>query len=215
MNPELHLVETAPLPYLLSLPDTTAPPHPLLLFLHGYDEGAPLPLQGALTRHGPLAPTTSPSATREFIVVAPQLPTRGDLWHQYAEAVEEIVQEVQARHPADPERTFLTGFSYGGNGVFDLALQLPDLWVALWPVDPTRVPQRDPEKPVWFSSGEISRRQAPAFMQRLRLEELSVAGTNPGERVYTDEGQDHVGTARRAYGDERVYRWLLSLHPAA
>jgi hypothetical protein len=29
------------------------------------------------------------------------------------------------------------------------------------------------------------------------------------ERVYDDEGDDHVGAARRAYADERIYSWLL------
>ena len=214
MRPRLHLVENTPLPYLLSLPDTTATPYPLLLFLHGYDEGAPLPLRQALTRHGPLAPKSAPSATSSFVIVAPQLPTRGDLWHRYAEAVEEIVQEVQSRYPVDPRRSFLTGFSYGGNGVFDLALQRAHLWTALWPVDPTRVPPSDPGKPVWFSSGEISRRRVSAYTQRLRLEPLD-EGAELGERVYTDEGQNHVGTARLAYGEERIYRWLLERSPGS
>ena len=31
-----------------------------------------------------------------------------------------------------------------------------------------------------------------------------------GDRVCTDEGLDHVATATQAYGDERIYRWLLA-----
>lgn len=112
------------------------------------------------------------------------------------------------RHNADPARTFLTGFSFGGNGVFDLALMQPGSWAALWPVDPTRVPPQDPGRPVWFSSGEISRLRAGSFIRRLRLEPIQGAG--PGDRVYEDRGADHVGTARLAYRDDRVYRWLLS-----
>jgi predicted peptidase len=208
---EFRLVEAAPLPYLLSLPHTAPPAAgawPLLCFLHGYGEGAPLPIEQALTRHGPLAATSSPRITAEFIIVAAQLPTRGDVWYRYAAAVQEIVQQVQALHRADPRRTFLTGFSFGGNGVFDLALAQRELWAALWPVDPTRVPSADSGRPVWLSSGEISRRSARAFIQRLHLQPLHDA--EPGERVYVDQGQDHVGTARLAYQDERIYRWLLS-----
>jgi hypothetical protein len=41
----------------------------------------------------------------------------------------------------------------------------------------------------------------------LGLEESGAAG--PGERVYLDQGEDHVGTARLAYADDRIYRWLL------
>jgi poly(3-hydroxybutyrate) depolymerase len=204
-RPDPRLVESGPLPYLLSLPVHAAGAPPLLCFLHGYDEGAPMPVQQALTRHGPLAASASPRAA-EFIVVAPQMPARGDLWHRHVDAVRDIVRQVQAEHAADAERTYLTGFSFGGNGVFDLALAQRDLWAALWPVDPTRVPRLDPGLPVWLSSGEISRHAARAFTERLRLEPLE--GGEPGDRVYVDQAQDHVGTARMAFRDERIYAWL-------
>jgi predicted peptidase len=77
---EFRLVEAAPLPYLLSLPHTSPPAAgawPLLCFLHGYGEEVPLAIEQALTRHGPLAATSSPRTTAEFIIVAAQLPTRG------------------------------------------------------------------------------------------------------------------------------------------
>ena len=169
------LVESGPLPYLLSVPGSDPPPSgawPLLCFLHGYDEGAPMPAERALTRHGPLAAGSSAVAASDFVVVAPQLPARGDLWPRYAEAVEQVVRQVQAQHRADPARTFLTGFSFGGNGVLDLALEQRDFWAALWPVDPTRVPREDAGRPLWFSSSEISRHYAGAFIRRLRLEPL-------------------------------------------
>jgi dienelactone hydrolase len=165
-----------------------------------------MPIRQALTRHGPLAATASPAAA-EFIAVAPQMPTRGDVWYRYADAILEIVRQVQAEHRGDPQRTGLTGFSFGGNGVFDLALVQRGFWAALWPVDPTRVPQRDPELPVWLSSGEVSRRYHRAWMERLRMEAPHPG--EPGDRVYVDQGQDHVGTARLAYADDRIYRWLL------
>lgn len=210
-KPDLRVVASTPLPYLLSLPRGASPASegwPLLCFLHGYDEGAPMPIQQALTRHGPLAANSSSKATADFIVVAPQLPRRGDVWRQYAGDVKEIVQQVQAMHRGDANRSFLTGFSYGGNGVFDLALEQRGVWAALWPVDPTRAPQKDPGRPVWLSSGQVSRREADAFIQRLRLQPAHDG--EPSERVYVDQNQDHVGTARMAYEDDRIYRWLLS-----
>ncbi|HEY0020403.1 MAG TPA: hypothetical protein VGC13_29160 [Longimicrobium sp.] len=208
-RPEPKLIESAPLRYLLSLPRgaDAADARPVLVFLHGYDEGAPMDIHGALTLHGPLRPGNPAVAVEEFIVVAPQLPVRGDLWMRSADAVRDIVRRVQAEHGGDPRRTYLTGFSFGGNGVFDLALAQPDTWAALWAVDPTRIPPRDPGLPVWLSSGEISRRRQPGFNAMLRLES---AGTGlPGDRVYTDAGKDHVGTATLAYREERIYRWLL------
>jgi hypothetical protein len=208
---EPSLVESAPLPYLLALPAGDPPAAgawPVLCFLHGYGEAAPMPIRKAMTLHSPLHPDASPRAREAFIVVAPQMPAGGDLWHRHADSVRDIVQEVQSLHRGDPQRTFLTGFSYGGNGVLDLALRQPHLWAALWPVDPTRVPEEDPRLPIWLSSGELSRRDRAAFIERLGLETL--AGDPPGDRVYEDRGEDHVGTAALAYRDGQIYDWLLS-----
>lgn len=207
-DPGPRLVESGPLRYLLARPpDASAAPRPVLVFLHGYDEGAPADIRSALTLHGPLRAGNPAVARAGFIIVAPQLPVRGDYWLRSADEVRDIVRGVQARHGGDPARTYLTGFSFGGNGVFDLGLALPELWAALWAVDPTRVPRIDPGLPVWLSSGAISRRIQTAFTDALRLER---AGGRPlGDRVYTDQGMDHVGTATLAYRDERIYRWLL------
>ncbi|HEY7770728.1 hypothetical protein [Longimicrobium sp.] len=206
--PDLRVVEASPLRYLLSVPDG-APngPRPVLCFLHGYDEAAPTEIIEGITRHGPLRPGSDGAATRDMIVVAPQLPAAGDIWRRYADVVRDIVSRVQAEHGGDPARTYLTGFSFGGNGVFDLALCQPGVWAALWPVDPTRVPGGDPGLPVWMSSGEVSRRGEARFIERLSL---GPATDPPADRVYVDQGMDHVGTATLAYQDERIYRWLIA-----
>jgi predicted peptidase len=203
-----RVVDSAPLRYLLSVPEGGGGPLPLLCFLHGYDEAAPMDIHQALTAHGPLRPGNPPIA-RDFIVVAPQLAQAGDHWLRHAGDVRRIVAEVRETHGGDPRRTYLTGFSYGGNGVLDLGLAQPGEWAALWPVDPTRVPREDPGVPTWLSFGNLARRQKQAFIGALRLH--AAPGTAPhGSRVYEDEGQDHVGSARRAYADERIYRWLLT-----
>ncbi len=205
------LIETAPLRYLLSLP--TAPvfdggKSPLLCFLHAYGEAAPLEIHEALTLHGPLQPGSWPGAIEHFIVVAPQLPFAGDIWYRYADAVRQIVNDVQITRGGDPLRTYLTGFSFGGNGVFDLALIEPAFWAALWPVDPTQVPGNDPLCPVWVSFGEASRYRKSGFIRALGL---VPADTNiEGDRLYLDQGENHVGSARVAYRDKRIYTWLLS-----
>lgn len=214
---DLRLVDASPLRYLLSLPPDPPPVEgawPVLCFLHGYEEAAPLEIRRGLTRHGPLRPGSARQATDRFVVVAPQLPTRGDIWRRYADSVRKIMAEVQEDHGGDPQRTYLTGFSFGGNGVFDLALTQPDLWAALWPVDPTRVPNEDPQRPVWLSFGEVSRHRKEKFTRALDLKPQET--TPDGDRLYLDQGQDHAGSARLAYRDDRIYAWLLSKHlPAA
>ena len=211
VSAEQQIIDAAPLRYLLSVPHAAdaVKSRPVLVFLHGYNEGAPTDLRRGVTRHGPLR-AGNPSTVDEFIVVAPQLPEQGDLWRIWGDEVRDIVLRVQAQHGGDPRRAYLTGFSFGGNGVFDIALLQPSLWAALWSVEPTRAPERDPGLPVWLSSGELTRRRQSGFTNTLRLER---PGDEPlGDRICTDEGLDHVGTATQAYGDERIYRWLLERH---
>lgn len=207
-SPDLRIVDSVTLPYVLSLPSAAASRHPVLCFLHGYDEAAPHEIRGAVTRHGPLRPGNQSGIADRFIIVAPQLARAGDVWNRHAGEVRQIVEEVQKVHGGDPQRTYLSGFSFGGNGVFDLALTQRDLWAALWPVDPTRVPPQAPERPVWLSIGEVARHRASGFIQALGLR--PAADPVQGDRLYLDEGQDHVGSATLAYRDERVYAWLLS-----
>jgi predicted peptidase len=201
-----HLTE--PLPCVVHVP-ADAPAHglPLLCFLHGYGEAAPLPIARAVTLHGPLHADNAPLIDR-CIVVAPQLPVAGDHWHRFADAVRDIVVTVGARHDGDPRRFYLTGFSYGGNGVFDLGLAQPELWAALWPVDPTRVPPRAPARPLWLSIGECARPLRSRFDRVLELQDAATTGT--GDRLGLDRGEDHVATAASAYGDPRIYDWLLA-----
>ena len=183
----------------------------MLCFLHGYDEGAPTEIRRALTRHGPLRAGSWAGARERFIVVAPQLPRMGDLWYRYADAVWQIVTEVRRAHGGDPARTYLTGFSFGGNGVFDLALAQPDAWAALWAVDPTRVPRGSVRGPVWLSVGQAARPSKAGFVRALALRDAShTPDATAGDRLFLDEGADHVGSAALAYRDERIYAWLLA-----
>jgi predicted peptidase len=180
---------------------------PLLCFLHGYDEGAPLDIFDALSRHGPFRSLNQSTYKDRFVIVAPQLPVRGDLWNRYADTVGRIVLDEAKRFACDLRRLYLTGFSFGGNGVFDLSFAQTGIWAALWPVDPTRVPTRLITIPIWLSLGEISRLQAPSFIRILGLESAEIATS--ADKVWSDAGEDHVATATQAYNEERVYRWLL------
>jgi predicted esterase len=201
---ELLLKENDTLRYLLRRPIARREHAPALLcFLHGSDEAAPCETLRALTRHGPLR--GSARAGEGFVIVAPQLPSRAQGWLLCAEAIQDIVLHELVQHACDPTRVYLTGFSIGANGVFDLARIQPELWRALWVVDPARVPEDDISTPVWLSVGNLARRDASTFIRHLRLQPVSELS----DRVWEDIGSDHADTAQHAYSDERVYQWLL------
>ena len=209
---DLELLEGYSLRCLVRAPRTNlGAARPVLCFLHGYEEGAPAAIFNALTCHGPLHRNNPVEWIDRFLIVAPQLPTKGDVWTQFAAAVREIVLAEARRHGCNVGHICVTGFSFGGNGAFDLALEQSDLWSAAWAVDPTRVPQRPLDIPVWVSIGGAARYQQQAFVRKLSL----VTPEQGGDRIWADEGVDHVGTARAAYKDSRVYEWLLGRAPRA
>jgi hypothetical protein len=125
------LRETYALRCVISLPGRHAScsgPWRVLCFLHGDGEAADYTGPGklhkdcfaALHAHGPLRFGSSPR-TNDFIVVAPQLPGRGgDVWKDYAVSVKEILLALNEEFNADLRRTYLSGFSYGANGVFEI-----------------------------------------------------------------------------------------------
>jgi predicted peptidase len=196
-------------------------PPPLLCFLHGLGEAAPLEIQTAMSLHGPLREGNPEDMIDRMVVLAPQLPEAGDHWHRYADAVRGLVLSMTDRGGCDPARLYLTGFSYGGNGAFDLAIAHPELWAAFWAVDPTRVPVQEIRAPVFVSFGDIARAQAQLYIKRLGLapsnsdaafaEDVTVeARAGLGTHLWKDDGLDHVATARSAYRDAAIYRWLLN-----
>jgi len=206
---ELQLIEGPPLRAVLRAPAVPRPtPRPLLCFLHGHGEAAPMEIEAALTLHGPLHPQAPRDLLDRFLVLAPQLPVPGDIWHRHADEVLALAEQVGRQHGAASSPRYLCGFSFGGNGVFDLAMRQPEAWSALWSVDPTRPPDPAMPQPAWLSIGDRVRRREAEFLSNLRSRP---AGDGPnGDRVHLDQHQDHVESARLAFADRRVYEWLLS-----
>ena len=185
---------------------------PVLCFLHGNGEhGGKLTIEQALKRHGPLK---KDDATREavgerFIVVFPQLPDPGgNVWVDYADDVGEIMKVVWNEYGGDRTRTYLTGFSFGGNGVFRIASKKTGVWAALWPVDPKLKTIPRPQLPVCISLGEYSRSET-TNIKILGYQDIKETVDNSIKFVYFDYGEDHVPTATAAYRDKMVYDWLL------
>jgi predicted peptidase len=201
--------------YVVSLPDahsSDSGPWPVIVFLHGVGEAAgKIEINEAARRHGPLH-ADNESRVNEFIVVFPQLPNKGgNVWgyDKHASAVEAIREAVVSDFHGDPKRFYLTGFSYGANGVFRIANRHPNYWTALWPVDATDDFSKAPDCPIWLSYGAANK----AVNQKTRLNlKLEDAKLNPqGNRVYSYKGLDHVATARDSYCRDEVYKWLLTV----
>lgn len=176
---------------------------PVLCFLHGQGEAVPMSLERSAELHGPLSRTSWPAASEQFIIVEPQRRGVRDDWIADSNAVVAIVRKLQHERGGDAARTYLTGFSLGGNGVLDFAAAGPDLWAAFWPVDPTRLPAMTPSRPMWVSAGPLTKRNAG-------YRAAKASDTGVGAFRVSDEADDHVEAAARAYGRPEVYEWLLA-----
>ena len=125
--------------YAYSLPQNANGPVPVLCFLHGNGECIAAganddDVRRTVAIHGPLSNGCPPFVRNNFIVVYPLLTCPGgDVWINHVNSVIQIVQEMHNVHNGDPARTYLSGFSYGGNGAIDIAAVIRNgiNWAAL------------------------------------------------------------------------------------
>lgn len=214
--------------------------YPVLCFLHGNGEceresdprmvtnNRGKDINAAMSLHGPLAGAEfkpqfrffKPSATlaaKEFIIVCPQLKNPGgDCWLDQKKTVMDIVKDMHLSENGDPNRTFLTGFSYGGNGVLRIA-QEPDgvQWTAFWVVDPEMEPIAKPRQPTFLCMGPLA---APFINKYMELGFREVQEPYCGKYVYHQytmpkelpQDKYHSYTSWASYADKAIYEWLLS-----
>jgi predicted peptidase len=198
--------------------------HPILCFLHGAGENA---LDEAGNDRGIdiVANNGSPALhaaadmpfVRDFLVICPQLLRRGHWTDLHAAQVGALVDKVADERGGDRGRCHLTGFSYGGRGVFVFAHAKPGRWSSLWAVTPavqqeaTPPPARD--KRVFLHFGEpdeVVPAQAvrdfvakwpPAAGGVGRVERALLSGIPPSRA-------SHGHTPILAYMDPEPYAWL-------
>jgi len=175
----------------------------LLLFLHGSAERGDD--RSLLKHHGPLKHIDEGQAF-PFIVLAPQCPHE-DSW--LPEALSDLLDDICTRCLVDTDRMYVTGFSMGGFGTWDMAHAYPDRFAAIAPIagygdraDMARIARL----PVWAFNGARDYEGAEAS-HRAAVEALRAAGGQPRYTVYADADHDAWS---RAYADPELYQWLLS-----
>ncbi|HYV48858.1 MAG TPA: hypothetical protein VFA20_28560 [Myxococcaceae bacterium] len=189
-------------------------PRGLVCFLHGVGESA----EGAghtydrlqrLLRHGsPAALADGGSPLVEgHLVLCPQLPERRSWEQREAEWVDLLVSDALREHGggAGPLPLLLTGFSRGGEGVFQLAAASKHRWSALWAVDPALRPDTPPPPPagarvlVHHGTEQPGAEHRPAFNARIERAGGAVVAL----------AADHTQTCRQAYSDPEAWARLL------
>jgi acetyl esterase/lipase len=199
---------------------------PVILFLHGSGERGSegmdetqIGLPQAIRVH----PERWPA-----IVVMPQVPFNHHHWtdpDMMAMAMNALGAETHEFH-GDPERTYLTGLSLGGYGVWEIARDWPHTFAAIvpvcggifWSYQPQRWQQEAElpaayarvlaHTPTWIFHGENDNVVDPK-QSLLMYEALKAAGANV--RFWEYEHVRH-NVWEKAYAEPELPRWLFSHH---
>ena len=205
---QIHTFEkslTHTVDYLLYLPDAYADgkPLPLLLYLHGGGESGQ-PVERLKTKG--LPKLLEAGMALPCIVLVPQNP-HADKFFPDA-LVSALLDETIASYRIDTERVYLTGYSRGGFGAWQLAMQRPETFAALVPVAAGGLATyafRLENVPVWAFHGLLDE-TVPLSRGVEMVEALRVAG---GHAKLTVLETDHAGILELTYRDPALYSWLL------
>jgi predicted peptidase len=210
---EKQVVRTVRMDYLLFLPESYGDDPqrrwPLVLFLHGAGErGNDLEL---VKRHG-IPKVVEQMADAPFIAISPQCPPNS-MWGLHLEALDLLLNEIEATCAVDPDRIYLTGLSMGGYGTWHLAVEYPERFAAIAPICgggmwfsgfPERVCVLK-DLPVWVFHGAKDPVVPLAESERL-VDALKACGGNVRFTIYPEAGHD---SWTETYDNPEFYTWLL------
>lgn len=180
---------------------------PLLLFLHGAGErGSELSL---VNKHGP-PKLIEQGEDFPFVVISPQCPV--NQWWAMGENIvglAELIEQVYADYPIDPQRMYATGMSMGGYGTWKLAATYPKLLAAIVPVcggGERSMATALKDLPIWAFHGRDDE-IVPLIRSQEIIDELSKIGSDARLTIYDNVQHDSWSAT---YANREVYDWLLS-----
>lgn len=205
--------------------------YPLVLYLHGAGERGS-DLKSTLANPGATS-FADPDWQKDHpcFVLAPQC-AENRWWTDEGNLImlRQLLEEMKARLPIDPNRVYVTGLSMGGMGSWALISRWPELFAAAMPVcgagDPEKVPPAK-EVPVWAFHAVndtvvpiTGRIDSPLFPSccgsRVMVSALRSAG-NLNVRIteYSADFMERQGLHGHAawtpaYADREAKEWLFS-----
>jgi predicted peptidase len=185
---------------------------PLLIFLHGAGEIGNDPetlrskdpvffARGVFEREE--------TARFPFIVVTPISPERRWEPRRVVALLDQVLAETQFRFRIDPDRVYLTGYSMGGFGTFETAMEYPERFAAIVPVagggEPSKA-EKLLDVATWVFHGEVDA-TVPIPSSALVVERMRELGHR--DVIMTTFPRAGHGIVRDVYSMEMLYRWLL------
>jgi predicted peptidase len=175
---------------------------PLLLYLHGSGERGD-DLQ-RLRRNGPPALIDN-GRHLPLVVVSPQCPK--DMHWDSAQLLA-LLDKLEEKFSIDPARIYVTGYSMGGWGVWNLANAAPERFAAIVPVAGSAEgaqPERLLHLPIWAFHGAEDCTVPPGSCQNI-VEAIRNLGGNARLTLYENQGHN-IGNA--TFPRDDLWQWLL------
>jgi poly(3-hydroxybutyrate) depolymerase len=178
---------------------------PLLLFLHGAGE------RGNNLKHvlrNGLPGIIAKGKQLPMMVLSPQCPPDQQWDTQQLLA---LLDYLQSKYSVDRNRVYVCGFSMGGFGTWQLAIEAPQRFAAIIPIagggDVDRADQLA-SLPIWAFHGDEDR-TVPVEQTTRMIDAIQRAGGSPRLSVLKGEGH---GIANRVLFRSDLYEWLLAHH---
>ena len=109
--------------YELYVPDLVSPDMPMIVIMHGMGGSGANTIQAWIERLG-----------GKFVILCPTYPM-GAWWSRNAENfVLQLIREISAKYPIDPNRIFLSGLSNGAIGAYLMGMFYPDRFAGVVPI---------------------------------------------------------------------------------
>lgn len=194
-------------PYIVRIPqnyDRPGDKHwPLILFLHGAGErGTDF---GTIRNLGPLR-YANEHPEFPFLLVAPLCPRLYD-WDP--DALNELLDHAIASYKVDTDRIYLTGFSMGGAGTWETAMEYTHRFAAIAPLCGRNIPLLQFRlwlTPTWAFHGDQD--DVVPLIHTTQMTDYLVEAGNPNVKLTIYPGEGHY-IWDRTYANGELYDWFL------
>ena len=199
--------------YWLYTPENPTENMPLIVYLHGASgRGEDLDLVLA-DEDFPKYLQSGELGDVQAYVLIPQLPSGLRSWSDISDSLYSLIQKIVSDFSIDIENISLAGFSMGGTGVWELAVEYPDLFARIAPLAGSARGVLEyasllKEIPVRAFVGADDTVITPNSSKQM-VAKLQNAGADA--QITVLDGADHVSIPSLVYHDEsvRLVEWLL------
>jgi len=218
--PGLHRLQTEPqgslppMDYVVQLPPDYDPyrRYPCIVAMHG-GAGPEHQISWWAGPYNPALKMRLGQASRHgYVVIAPEWKQSSRNEYQFTMAEHHAVlaslRDAMLRFSIDSDQVFLTGYSHGANGAWDIALSHPDIWAGMALFSPnglkyvTKYWPNAKGLPMYFIFGELD--NSMLVSNALHLDRYL---NQPGFDCTVVE---YIGRGHEQFGDEiqRVFEWM-------